>query len=293
MTVARVLFLARYRIPHACVSLQFDHNLLGIDHTVVASPVPKQELWQIFHNHGINTANFEYVNDDIVYQKYPQVNNWVFKHDYRGWWLRQQAIKLSYLDHLGIDVMLMQDPDTFLIKPYRCYQNGTLNFHAIMNTTQGSYNGVFENITGLPRQSPHCFVTEFVPVRHSDWIKLQQHLATKWPAQHWLDAIIDAVPGMPTVPPWGNGNIIKWFSEYEFVGNWATHCGNVTYQPHVRHEYSVLNQMINWNHQHNAIADAVPDLSMSLQLLDQRVVNFDHYIDQINNKLNELSLSGI
>jgi hypothetical protein len=285
MAVARILFLARYRIPHACVSLQFDHNLQGIDYTVIASPVPKDELWAIFHNHNIDTSCFEYVNDDVIYQNYPEVNNWVFKDDYRGWWLRQQAIKLSFLDHLKIDVMLMQDPDTFLIEPYRCYQDGVLNFHALMDTTQGSYNGVFESITGLPRQSPHCFVTEFVPVRYSDWVQLRKHLAEKWPNKLWLDAIIDAVPGMPTVPPWGTGNIIKWFSEYEFVGNWAVHCGNVTYQPHLRYEYSTLDQMTAWSAEHNAIADAIPDLRLSLQIENGRVVDFDYHMSLIKEKL--------
>jgi len=285
MTVARILFLARYRIPHACVSLQFDHNLQGIDYTVIASPVPKDELWSIFHNHGIDTSCFEYVNDDVIYQNYPEVNRWVFEGDYRGWWLRQQAIKLSFLDHLKIDVMLMQDPDTFLIEPYRCYQDGVLNFHALMNTTQGSYNGVFESITGLPHQTPHCFVTEFVPVRYADWVQLREHLAKKWPGKHWLDAIIDAVPGMPTVPPWGNGNIIKWFSEYEFVGNWALHCGNVSFQSHQRYEYDNLGKMTNWLPEHNAIADAIPDLRLSLQIENGRVVDFDHYMNLINERL--------
>ena len=285
MTVARILFLARYRIPHACVSLQFDHNLLGIDYTVIASPVPKDELWSIFHNHGIDTSRFEYINDDVIYQNYPEVNNWVFKDDYRGWWLRQQAIKLSFLDYLKIDVMLMQDPDTFLIEPYCCYQDGVLNFHALMNTTQGSYNRVFESITGLPHQTPHCFVTEFVPVRYRDWVQLQEHLARRWPNKLWLDAIIDAVPGMPTVPPWGNGNIIKWFSEYEFVGNWAVHCGNVSFQPHRRYEYDNLDKMTNWTPEHNAIADAIPDLRLSLQIENGHVVNFDHHMSLIKEHL--------
>jgi hypothetical protein len=90
---------------------------------------------------------------------------------------------------------------------------------------------------------------------------------------------------MPTVPPWGNGNIIKWFSEYEFVGNWAVHCGNVTYQPHVRYEYNSLDQMTNWAPEHNAIADAIPDLRLSLQIENGRVVNFDHYMSLIKKHL--------
>ena len=138
MTVARILFLAKYRVPHACFALQWDHNLEGVDYTIVSSPVPKEELWPVFHKYGIDTTNFEYLPDSVIYERYPEINNWVFPDDYRGWWLRQQALKLSVLDHVQEEVMLMHDPDTFMIEPYRCYHDGKLNLLALMNTTQGS-----------------------------------------------------------------------------------------------------------------------------------------------------------
>ena len=99
MTTARVLFLAKYRVPHACMSLQFDHFLEGIDVTVIASPLPKSVLWSIFEKYNIDTTTFEYVSDHEVLPLYPQIENWLFDDDYRGPWLRQQAIKLSFLDH--------------------------------------------------------------------------------------------------------------------------------------------------------------------------------------------------
>ena len=267
MSVARILFLAKYRVPHACFALQWDHNLVGVDYTIVASPVPKEELWPVFHKYGIDTTNFQYINDDVIYQKYPQVNNWVFKDDYRGWWLRQQAIKLSYLDTIAEDVMLMHDCDTFMIEPYQCYKDNKLNFMALLNTTQGSYNGVFESITGLPKKTEHCFVTELVPVKNDHWRKLRQHLEQRWPGKHWLDAIIEAVPGMPTVPPWGDGNIIKWFSEYEFLGNWAVHCDTVEFTEQRRFEYDSLDKLKDLDpSKFNAVCDAIPDLSLSMQM---------------------------
>jgi hypothetical protein len=102
-----------------------------------------------------------------------------------------------------------------------------------------------------------------------------------------LDAIIDAVPGMPTVPPWGTGNIIKWFSEYELLGNWATHRGNITMQAQRRFEYDSLHKLANFTTEHNAVCDAVPDLSLSMQInwdtLD--IPGFDHYMQTIKNLL--------
>jgi hypothetical protein len=286
MTVTRVVFLARYRVPHACMSMQFDHMLEGIDRTVIASPVPKQELWPIFDRYGINTTQFDYLPDAEVLPHYPQIENWVIPGDYRGFWLRQQAVKLSVLDYLKDEVVLLTDPDTFMTEPYCCYNNGRLNYLVIPNTTHGSYNGMMEAIVGIPRQSPHCFITEFVPVHRDDWNSLKTHLEQQH-GQHFLDAMIDSCPGMPTVPPWGNGNIIKWFSEYELLGNWAVSQRTVNYQEQRRFEYDSLDKLGNFTSDYNCFADAIPDLSMSLQLdwSTGEIKDFDHYLDCIKSKL--------
>jgi hypothetical protein len=136
----------------------------------------------------------------------------------------------------------------------------------------------------LPHQSPHCFVTELVPVRSLDWISLRNHIQQRWPNKHWLDAIIDAVPGMPTVPPWGTGNLIKWFSEYEFLGNWALTQRPCTFQWQRRFEYDTLDKIQNFTADYNCFADAVPDLSQSLQMdwTVGRVVEFDRYVNLIS-----------
>jgi hypothetical protein len=280
VTIARVLFLARYRVPHACFALQWDHNLVGIDRTIVATPLTREELEPVWDRYRIDSSQFEYVNDSVIYQHYPEVNNWVFADDYRGWWLRQQAIKLAYLDLLDAEVMLMHDPDTFMTEPYRCYDQGQLNLLSLLNTTQGSYTGVFEAITGIPHPSPHCFVTELCAVRKTDFVELKKHIESHWPNKKWLDAIIQAVPGMPTVPPWGTGNIIKWFSEYELLGNWAVTRGDVTYQEQRRFEYDTLEKLDTFDpNKYNAVCDAVPDLSLSMQFdwTTLTVIDFDHY----------------
>lgn len=52
MTVSRVLFLAKYRVPHAAFAMQFDHNLQGIDCTKIATPMTRDELEPVLdHNH--------------------------------------------------------------------------------------------------------------------------------------------------------------------------------------------------------------------------------------------------
>jgi hypothetical protein len=280
----RILYLARYRIPHACVSLQFDHMLEGIDRTVVSSPVPWHEIKNIFEGHGIDCSKFEYLPDNEIVDKYPEIDNWVFPDDYRGWWLRQQALKLSVLDYLRHDVMLMHDPDTFMTEPYRCYDNGVLNYLILPNTTHGSYNGVLESVLKIPRQSPHCFITELVPCLKQDWISLKDTLE-QLHNRHFLDAIIDNVPGMPTVPPWGNGNLIKWFSEYEFISNWTLSRHSVNFTEQRRFEYNSLDKIKNFNKQYNAMCDAIPDLSLSMQMDSGRVKDFEYYLSTIKERV--------
>lgn len=286
MSVARVVFLARYRVPHACMSMQFDHMLTGIDRTVIASPVPKEELWPVFARYGIDTTHFDYLPDAEVLPHYPEIENWVIPGDYRGFWLRQQAVKLSVLDYLDDEVVLLTDPDTFMTEPYCCYNDGRLKYLILANTTHGSYNGMMDAIVGIPRQTPHCFITEFVPVHRDDWNSLKTTLEQRH-NQHFLDAIINSCPGMPTVPPWGDGNIIKWFSEYELLGNWATSQHAVDYQEQRRFEYDSLDKLGNFTQDFNCFADAVPDLSQSLQLdwTAGEIKDFNRYLDCIKSRL--------
>jgi hypothetical protein len=291
MTTARVLFLAKYRVPHACMSLQFDHFLEGIDVTVIASPLPKSVLWSIFKKYNIDTTTFEYVSDHEVLPLYPQIENWLFNDDYRGPWLRQQAIKLSFLDHLNYDVMLMQDPDTFLIEPYRCYNNGRLNCMVLPNERHSyGYYKVLENALGITRQTEHCFVTEFVPVLKDD-ITAMKHTLEQRHNKHWLDAIIDNVPLENTIPPWQRyeGEQIRWFSEYEFVGNWAMSRHEIDFTFQRRFEYNTMEGLRNLTRDYNSVADAVPDLSLSLQYDwdSNQVVDFDYYMDIVTQRLNQ------
>ena len=286
MTVARVVFLARYRIPHACMAMQFDHFLEGIDRTVISSPVPKDELWSIFAQYHIDPTNFEYLPDSIILNEYPEIDHWLFEDDYRGRWLWQQALKLAVRDYLDDEVILMHDPDTFMVEPYRCYQDGRLNYLVLPNTTHDSYRGVLESVIGIERQTPHCFVTELVPVHKDDWQALKTLLETKH-NKWFLDAIIDAVPGMPTVPPWGTGNIIKWFSEYEFLGNWAMYRHDIDTQEQRRFEYDSLSKLGNYDKTYNCFADAIPDLSLSLQWDNQTnlILEFEYHLEVIKSRL--------
>lgn len=289
-SVTRIIFLAKYRIPHAVMTLQFDHYLQGINRTIIASPVPKEEIWTVFERYGIDTSKFEYVSDQEVLPNYPEVEHWVFPDDYRTTWLRQQAVKLSFLDYLDGEVMLMQDPDTFMIEPYRCVSHdGILNYLVIPNTTHApQYYSMLDISLGISRQTPHCFVTELVPLYKQDLTKAK-HLLEQRHNKHWLDAIIDSVPGCETIPPWGNGEMIKWFSEYEFIGNWTMSQRPVTFQEQRRFEYPDMEDLRKLTPEFNAVCDAVPDLRLSIQYDDmtRTVPKFDYYMNILNEIMAE------
>lgn len=288
MTSAKIVYLARYRVPHAIMSLQFSHNLLGIDRTCIASPVPRDELWPLFEKYGIDTTRFDYAPDSEIYRLYPQVNNWVFPDDYRGWWLRQQAIKMAFLDYLDYDLMVMHDPDCILIHPYEPYRNGRLNYQVLENQRHSwAYYESIRNALAFDRLTPHCFISEFVPVLKQDITDLRLFLEQQH-GINWLDAMIDNCPGQPTVPPWGKGELIRWFSEYEFLGNWTMSRREITMEPQHRYMYASMGDIGGFDPDfHTAVCDAVPDLSQSVHMDWERgeVVDFQRHMDRIYQTL--------
>ena len=104
----------------------------------------------------------------------------------------------------------------------------------------------------------------------------------------WLDAMIDSCPAEPTVPPWGNGELIRWFSEYEFIGNWIMSRRPITMEFQRRYHYDNMEKIDGFDPRyHTAVCDAVPDLRLSLQFDWERkeVVNFDYYMNKIRARI--------
>lgn len=290
MTSAKILYLARYRVPHAIMALQpeFTKHLIGVERTCIASPVPREELWPIFEKYGIDTTNFDYAPDSEIYRLYPEVNNWVLPGDYRGWWLRQQAIKLAFLDYLDYDLMIMHDPDCIMIRDYQPMIDGKLNYMVLENERHSwGYYETIKNAFGFERLTPHCFISEYVPVLKEDITAMREFLEQKHNC-HWLDALIDNCPGEPTVPPWGNGELILWLSEYELVGNWTMSRRPIQTQPQRRYMYADMERIGDFDPDyHTAVCDAVPDLSRSVSFDWQthEVRDFDRYMDLIRQRL--------
>jgi len=240
VNIARVLMVGAHRIGSACLSLQFDCNLTKFDKTYVVCPLPGDRLQKVFEKYNIDTGGFEYVNDyDLVAQN-PELSHWHFADDTRGSWLLQQAIKFLMLDKIDADVVFIHDSDTFCIQPYHCVVDGKLNLFVNNVTHPKEYYQVFENITGLPRQHDSSFIADMMPVFKSDWNVLKTLITNKF-EHHWLDVLIEETP-------WNYTENLKWFSEYEFLGNWAT-SQHDQYQltEQNRYEYAFLEILMSGN----------------------------------------------
>jgi hypothetical protein len=171
-------------------------------------------------------------------------------------------------------------------------KNGVLNFQVLENERHswGYYESI-KNALGFDRLTPHCFISENVPVLKQDFNDLVKFLEEKH-QKKWLDAMIDSCPPEPTVPPWGNGELIRWFSEYEFIGNWTMSRRPITQEFQRRYHYDDMEKIGDFDpNYHTAVCDAVPDLSRSLQMDWERkeVVKFDYYMDKIRETLARLT----
>ena len=279
MKIARAVFIGGYSVSHTCLSMQFDHYLKNIDQTYIFTPCEPSFLDSVLRKYNIDTTEFIYVTDTEMNSRYPTLMNWWFDDDYRGSWLYQQALKLASLDYIDADVVLIQDPDTFSITPYECInEQGDPKFFILPNETHSrGYYKVIENSLGIPRQTPHCFVTEIMPTYKEDWLSLKHKLET-FNQCDAFDAIINNVP---------LENGLRWFSEYEFLGNWTMTQRPVEMLEQKRFQYKTLDELDNLTNDYNCVCDAISKLDDSI-LLDWNtgtVVDFDRIFDKVRRFL--------
>lgn len=278
MKIARALFIAGYRISHACLSLKFDHYLQNIDKTYVFTNCEPEFLDKNLRKY-VNTDGFVYVTDAEMNSRFPTLKNWWFDDDYRGSWLYQQALKMASIEYIDADVTLIQDPDTFSIVPYSCVnERGEPKFFILPNETHSyGYYKVIENSLGIPRQSPHCFVTEFMPTFKEDWLSLKHTLETRNGCDAF-DAIINNVP---------LENGIRWFSEYEYLANWTITQRPVELVEQTRFQYKTLDELDNLTRDYNCVCDAIPKLDDSLVFdwTTETVVDYERIYNKVKKFL--------
>jgi hypothetical protein len=175
-----------------------------------------------------------------------------------------------------------------MIQDYQPMIDGKLNFMVLENERHSwGYYETIRNAFGFNRLTPHCFISEYVPVLKEDITAMKTFLEEKHKC-NWLDALIENCPGEATVPPWGNGELIRWLSEYELIGNWAMSRREIHTQPQRRYMYDDMTKIGGFDPDyHTAICDAVPNLSLSVQFdwEKKEVSDFDRWMDLIRQQL--------
>ena len=278
---ARAVFVGGYRMGHAIMSFQFDHFLEGIDKTYIISNISEHHYRATLEKYVDDPSRFIYVNDQELIDAYPEILHWDQPGDYRGTWLRQQALKIACLDYFNEESFLIQDPDTFAIRPYKCFDGKTPNFFVLPNTTHSpGYYSVIEDSLGINRQTTDCFITEFLPFLKEDWVAMRQQIEQKH-NKHFLDAIIDSCQREAET------NLI-WFSEYELLGNYALTRRNIDTTVQHRCEIRNIGDLSKLNSvDYNCYVDACPNLDDSIlfEFVSNTVINFDKIYNDIASRI--------
>lgn len=278
---ARAVFVGGYRMGHAIMSFQFDHFLEGIDKTYIISNISEHHYRATLEKYVDDPSRFVYVNDQELIDAYPEILHWDQPGDYRGTWLRQQALKIACLDYFNEESFLIQDPDTFAIRPYKCFDGKTPNFFVLPNTTHSpGYYSVIEDSLGIKRQTTDCFITEFLPFLKEDWVAMRQQIEQKH-NKHFLDAIIDSCQREAET------NLI-WFSEYELLGNYALTRRNIDTTVQHRCEIRNIGDLSKLNSvDYNCYVDACPNLDDSIlfEFVSNTVINFDKIYNDISSRI--------
>jgi hypothetical protein len=221
--MTRLMFLNIDRLPELLLTLMYDrfltprpeHTIIYYGNASTAEPVTDNYdriLIEKFHEYGIDHSKIELVNDYELFQ------NCQYNLTDLGGWLYQQFIKLLALDKCSDEYILIQDADAFAIEPYQWFDRGQPVPLVQLNATQyESYYEYLSLITGLKRQTPHCFVTEFLPIKKESWNALKSHIETMH-GLDWLSVLYRIFKE-------NNAGVgVGTFSEYELLGNWMTSC---------------------------------------------------------------------
>jgi len=226
----RLLFIGMDRVQDAIHTLKYDNFLLGIDSTKIYYG-PRDldfNLLDKLKTAGIDTRNF------TVHQDVDLINTTAYHTEFYkfGGWIAQQFVKLLAINACKDQRILVQDCDTHLLQPYSFFNHTQIQPLVLRNETHSTeYYSYIEKILGIPRQTHHCFVTEFMPITNKSWIAMLDRIQ-KLHNLDWFSAIYEVFD-----QDYKGSQI--WFSEYELLGNWQLYLNpDLTTYPQIRYESS-------------------------------------------------------
>ena len=203
------MFVGSNKVVDSIITLQFDKFLQPCPSDTIIYTNADADLLALYKQYNINTTNFTVVNDRELLAQYNQTT----LPNKFNYWILQQLIKFMAIDTCKSTEVLVQDSDIILTRPYNYFNNGKpVPFVSPDTTHSAGYYEYVKKFTGRPRQTADCFVTDFMPLRNSDWCSLKQHIEDMY-NQDWLTAMISVFTN-----DLARGDIV--FSEYELLGNW-------------------------------------------------------------------------
>lgn len=249
--ITRIITVGDQRLGNVILSLHFDHFLQPRpDRTIIITSLASEHVQAVLANYFPNN-NIEVFSDSFFEQRYWSLKFWQDQGNLRGSWLKQQALKLIALDYFESEIFLLQDPDTFMIAPYHYVSAESLNLFVLPDTTQSQeYYNVLPKVLGINRQVQDSFVTDIMPVYKQDWLECAQTIA-QMTRGYWLEQIINSVEP----EPFGKYKQVKWFSEYEFLGNWSFHRRAVNTRAQKRFEFNDVEKLTDLDSNFDCVCD--------------------------------------
>jgi len=211
----RLFFVHQNYIADSILTLWYDQYLQPeIEQTTIyfGTDNQKNNLLDLYQEFSISTNRLSVVLDpDIVNPYCAKINVNIYQF---GGWISQQFLKLIALDECDADRILIQDCDTFAIKPVNFFKENLPVCLIVPSSTPRSYNNYYQKMTRLGCETNLHFVSEFMPVLKTDWIALRTRIEDIHQC-HWLHALHKEFTK--------DVNKQVWFSEYQLLGLWAMH----------------------------------------------------------------------
>lgn len=250
--ITRIITVGPQRLGNLLLTLCFDHYLNPRpEHTVVITPLDVAVVHQIISDYHPELS-VAVVADHKLAENY-DLSQWQDQKNLRAGWLRQQALKLVALDCIDTDLFLIQDPDTFCIQNYTWCSQGSCILAVQEN--QSHYSGYYqtlETVLGITRQTNNSFVTEFMPCYKQDWMacrdRIEQIIDRNW------TNLIDYVP----LENFGRHCQVRWFSEYELLGNWQSWLRPTQQVIQKRFVYNSIESLEDLNTTYTVVCDRGP-----------------------------------
>ncbi len=248
--ITRIITVGPQRLGNLLLTLHFDCYLdPKPDHSIIITPLDPNAVKTIIRDR-FPALDFQVYADDAIVDIYPDIEHWTDYNNFRAGWLRQQALKLAAIDYFDSEIFLIQDPDTFCIEPYGYYLDSDVNLLVLPG--QYHYDGYYntlETVLRIPRQTTASFVTELMPLLAQDWLSCKNQIESTI-NQPWLK-LIDHVP-FETITPTRQ---VRWFSEYELLGNWITYLREPATTVQKRFVFNSLDTLNDLNTNYNAVCD--------------------------------------